>query len=277
MIEARQPAVSPWSELPVIWALTRRDLHVLRGQYGQFILRTAMQPFFFVLIFSYLLPTLAGPQAHSRGAANFATVLLPGILGTTIVMQGLQAVSLPLVAELSLTKEMEDRALAPISIPRLALQRAFSGCLQALLAGLVVLPVLLIVHTPHSAPAIDIANVGLLTIVFVLIGIFAGTAGLLIGVAVKPQKITLLFTLLVVPVTFLGCAYYPWQSLGRVPWLQHVVLVNPLVYVNESLRAVLTAQQPHMSLAWSIPALAVGIVVTWAWGSRSFARRLLQP
>ena len=48
---------------------------------------------------------------------------------------------------------------------------------------------------------------------------------------------------------FFGCAYYPWRGLDVVPVLKYAVLINPLVYVAEGLRGVLTPAVPHMSLA----------------------------
>jgi len=57
---------------------------------------------------------------------------------------------------------------------------------------------------------------------------------------VKPEKIGLMFAIVVLPLTFLGCVYYPWQQLAAVRWLQVVVLLNPVVYVCEGMRNALT-------------------------------------
>ncbi len=48
---------------------------------------------------------------------------------------------------------------------------------------------------------------------------------------------------------FFGCAYYPWRGLDAVPVAKYAVLVNPLVYVAEGMRAALTPQVAHMPLA----------------------------
>ena len=42
---------------------------------------------------------------------------------------------------------------------------------------------------------------------------------------------------IVLPLTMLGCIYYPWKALAAVPWLQKLVLINPLVYMCEGFRA----------------------------------------
>jgi ABC-2 type transport system permease protein len=47
---------------------------------------------------------------------------------------------------------------------------------------------------------------------------------------------------------FFGCTYYPWSALAKFPIMQNAVLVNPLVYASEGLRATLVPQFPHLSL-----------------------------
>ena len=68
-----------------------------------------------------------------------------------------------------------------------------------------------------------------------------------------------MFGFVVLPLTFLGGTYYQWTRLAPVQvagihWLQIVVLVNPLVYINEGLRAGLT-QAAHMHLYVVYPVL----------------------
>ena len=62
--------------------------------------------------------------------------------------------------------------------------------------------------------------------------------GLAAGTIIDPGRIQLAATALIVPVTFFGAVYYPWESLARVPWLKYADPVNPLVYMNESLAVV---------------------------------------
>jgi len=57
---------------------------------------------------------------------------------------------------------------------------------------------------------------------------------------VGPRQIPLIFSLIVIPVVFLGAVYYPWAQLQSLRWLQVLVLANPLVYVSEGLRGALT-------------------------------------
>jgi ABC-2 type transport system permease protein len=100
----------------------------------------------------------------------------------------------------------------------------------------------------------------------------SGALGLTLGCLVRPDQIGLMFGLLVIPLTLLGCISYPWAALGLVRWLQIVVLMNPLVYLSEGVRAALTPTLPHMAtvayLGASI-AIAVFLVV---FGPNRFVR-----
>ena len=60
-----------------------------------------------------------------------------------------------------------------------------------------------------------------------LASLVSGAVGLTIGTSLTPQHIALMFGIIVVPVTFFGCVYYPWAMMHNVRWLQILVLINP--------------------------------------------------
>ena len=96
--------------------------------------------------------------------------------------------------------------------------------------------------------------------------------GLTIGTSVKPQQIGLIFGVVVMPITFLGCVYYPWAALSHIRWLQIGVLINPIVYMSEGLRAALTPALPHMQpLLILSDAGASFCLLTWLGCGASFA------
>ena len=74
------------------------------------------------------------------------------------------------------------------------------------------------------------------------------------------------------PMIFFGCTYYPWARLTSVPWFQMLVLVNPLVYASEGFRAALTPNLPHMPL-WLIFGGLVGFSILLTWLSLHFFRK----
>jgi ABC-2 type transport system permease protein len=146
------------------------------------------------------------------------------------------------------------------------------GALQSLLSAAFVLPLGMLVSTADIG--VSVRRPGLLVAVVVLACWISGALGLAVGTLVPPQRMGLVFSVLVVPLTFLGCVYYPWVALAPVRWLQVGVLANPLVYMAEGLRATLTPDVPHMS---AVTYLSVGTalaVVLTAVGLRLFHRRV---
>ena len=73
----------------------------------------------------------------------------------------------------------------------------------------------------------------------------------------------------------LGCVYYPWAALSQIRWLQIAVLINPMVYMSEGLRAVLTPTLGHMPMWAVLLALVGGTVVCTYLGIRTFTNRVL--
>jgi ABC-2 type transport system permease protein len=256
-------------------ALLGRDIRVLRREIGGFLVRLVMQPLLFVFVFLYVLPKIGGDFRTSAGSdVAFATILVPGLLAVSVNFQGLQAVALPLVRELSWSKEIEDRVLAPVRIWVIGFQKIFSGTLQSMVAAAIVLPITYFVHADGHAPHLQ-PNWGLFVVVLILSSFLTSATGLLLGTVVNPNKISLLFGVVLVPVTFLGCVYYPWAALHPIPWLQALVCLNPLVYISEGFRWALTPQVGHMP-AWAIMmALIVGTAALTILSLRTFRHRVV--
>ena len=105
--------------------------------------------------------------------------------------------------------------------------------------------------------------------------LLAGSMGLAIGSTVSPKQIGLVFSIILVPITFLGCVYYSWAGLSRIPWLQWCVLINPIVYMSEGLRAAVTPSIPHMPWWAILLALVFFTAALGRLGLRGFLRRVL--
>jgi len=87
------------------------------------------------------------------------------------------------------------------------------------------------------------------------------------------QHIGLMFSMVMTPMIFFGCAYYPWSALNKFPILQKVVLVNPLVYASEGLRAALVPKASHLPVAAVIGALLFFDVLLLVVGLRQFGKK----
>jgi ABC-2 type transport system permease protein len=254
-------------------ALLQRDLHVLLKQFPLFAVRTIMQPLLLMFVFTYVFPKIGQGVGGGPGQeAEFTTVLVAGVVGLAIIFQGIQSVALPLVQEFGFSKEIEDRVLAPLPTRMVGVQKIVTGMINALIAAALVFPIAAVV--PATPVDLHIHWLTLLTLA-PLAGWVAAALGLVLGTRVAPQQVSYLFALVVLPLTFLGCVYYPWQSLDAIPWLQYLVLVNPLVYMCEGFRAALTQGTPHMAL-WAVyGGLAVFGVALTVIGVNGFQKRVV--
>ncbi|MGW1022919.1 ABC transporter permease [Streptomyces sp. NPDC002577] len=259
-----------------LFALLARDMRVLRRDITGFVLRSMTQPLLFVFVFAYVMPKTQGGGGASAtpGGVSFATILVPGMVASAVMLQGIMSVSTPLVMELSYTREIEDRVLAPVPLWMVGVSKILAGAVQACVAGLVVLPCVLYVHAPGQAPHVSLDRWPAALGVLVLSALLMAGLGLLFGTVVEPRKLSTLFTVMMVPITMLGCVYYPWAALDKVGWMQWVVLANPLVYVSEALRAAFVPGVPHLP-AWAyLGVLTVGTALVFALSVRTLQRRL---
>ena len=256
-------------------ALLLRDVVVLSKSLRTFIPRTLIQPFLLVFVFTYVFPRIGNGPTGEAGSV-FATTLVAGVLGLTIMFQGIQAVALPLVQEFGYTREIEDRVLAPLPVGLVAFEKVVSGALQGLLAALLVFPIAAVV--PAEDVHLQIDWPVLLTLA-PLAAICCSSLGLFFGTKFDPRTVPLLFGIIVIPLTFLGCTYYSWTTLAPiqvadVSWLKTLVLVNPLVYVSEGFRAAVTTN-PHMSLV-AVYLVMIAFTALFLWqGVQGFKRRVL--
>lgn len=251
----------------IFLALLLRDLRVARREIAYFMIRTTMQPFLFVIVFGWLLPEMGFVLGEYRAA------LLPGILAVSLAFSAVQSVALPMVAEFGWTREIEDRLLAPAPTWLIAVEKVVSGVIQGFVAALFILPVARVVMGPVEG--ITFRELEALAAVILLGGASFSSLGLLLGTAIRPEQIGLMFSVIVAPMIFLGAAYYPWAGLDAVPVMKWLVLVNPLVYVAEGMRAALTPGLPHMPMAGVLAGLAGTTLVFFTLGYRTFLRRAI--
>src|SRR5487761_1607343 len=186
-------------------AMMAREGRVLRRNLIGTCTRAIMQPLLFVFVFTYVMPKIGGSGIFggraAAGGATFATILLPGLMASMLFMQGIMAVMFPLVMEFSWQRTIEDRALAPVPIQVLALQKIIAGAAQSFIGALIL----------------------------VAGSLLTSSLGLLLGTLMDPRKMQMLFAAILLPATMLGCVYYPWSALHSIRWLQVAVLVNPMV------------------------------------------------
>ncbi len=161
-------------------ALVLRDITVVRREVFFFLLRTAMQPLMFTVVFGFLLPRMGFVQ-H-----GYTSALLPGVLAVSLAFAAVQSVALPMVADFGFTKEIEDRLLAPVGNRIVALEKVIIGAVQGVIAALVVLPMARLIMGPIEG--LSMAHIGTVLAVTVFGALAFSVLGLFLGTVTKASR-----------------------------------------------------------------------------------------
>ncbi len=245
-------------------ALLARDVHVARRNLFTLLFQTFLQPLLFVFIFGRVM------VGSGYMPPQYKSLLLPGIMAISMVFTGIWAVAMPLIAEFQFTREIEDRLLAPIDTAWVAVEKVVAGSVQAMLAGLIVIPLGWLILRPLE---LHVTHPAVFIVITVLVACFAACGGLALGCSVDQQHIGLMFSMVLTPMIFFGCTYYPWSALDKFPILKYAVLINPLVYASEGLRGSLVPQFSHLGMAIVLAALVVFDAVFLVVGLKRFQNK----
>jgi ABC-2 type transport system permease protein len=247
-------------------AICWRDVFVVLRELPSFLVQVLLQPLFLAFVLGRVLPELG------LATPAFASVLLPGVVGFTVLLTALQGIAMPLVLEFGYTKEIEDRLLAPLPVSLVAVQKLAIAALRGIVGGLVVLPLAWAIMgfgTVHASGD----HVARFALFVVLASLLGATLGLALGTSVQPKYIQIVFTVVFTPLFFTGCVQYPWATLGKLEWFKIVTLFNPMTYASEGLRSALVPAVPHMQ-PWIAALVVAGASVVFSWlGLRGFRRR----
>jgi len=271
------PPIPPFSKrtkFSAFRSLLLRDMSVLDKDLREFLPNTLVQPILLVFTLTYVFPEIGqGVGAGGNGGeARFATLLLGGMVAQAIIFSGIFRVALPVAREFDVTSEIEDRVLAPISVNLIAIERIVAGALQSFFAGLVVFPIAAFLPVTPIYVAVDWPI--LITVSF-LVCFTSSAIGLTVGTRFDPRLVPPLASFVALPLAFLGCIFFTWNSLTPVLWLKYAVLINPLVYMSEGFRAALTEGVPIMPLPIIYGALTAFTVLFTILGVTGFKKRVL--
>jgi ABC-2 type transport system permease protein len=260
---AVHPRSGSWRAfLAILW----RDLFVTGKEFWVFVIQVALQPLFMLFVFAKVL----GSLNYVRG--DYGELLLPGILALTTFLTALQTVAFPLVMEFSFTKEIEDRLLAPLPTPLVAIEKLVVAILRGVVAGLLMFPIgaLVLGHAPWRLSGLP------LLLVVLILGAWVGAGiGLTIGTFMPTTRINIMFAVILTPLMFTGAIQYPWPSLSRMHWFQVVTACNPMTYCAEGVRAALVPHVPHIADWICVAVLVAAALLFTGTGVKGFIRRAI--
>lgn len=254
------------SQITAIKAMIKRDLVIQMRDKWEFVFRVAMLPFILILLYGYVLPKIGVLQQ------DFPNQMFPGMVGMSILVTGIHGTAVPLTMDFNMSREIEDRLQAPVNVRVVAMVKMFVGILESWIGGLIVLPISLVFMGQFLDIQFSIQQILMLIPILILAGICSATLGLLVGTIVKPTQVAAMFPGFLMPLVFTGAIFFTWQSLAATPIFQKIVLINPLLYVNEALRAVMLPDINHMPLIFSITGIVVSILIMGYFGANRFIK-----
>ncbi len=258
--------------LTAFWQIMRRDIVVTGRDIISFLLQVLLQPLFLLFVFGKVLPNIGATQQ------GFVAFFLPGVVAFTILITTLQGVTISLTVDLSYTREIDDRLLAPIPISVVAIEKVLFSVIRGLIAGGLIFP--LAYWMLGSGYQVRAGLLAPLLGLMLLSALASAALGLVLGTVVPAAQINLIFTLVFTPLIFTGCTYYPWASLDSLKWFQIITLFNPLTYASEGLRYAMIPPIhghafPTLAIGWTILGLSTASVLFLSIGLRTFYKRVV--
>jgi ABC-2 type transport system permease protein len=245
--------------------ILRRDLWVNVRDWKSFLATTLIQPILLLFVFGRVLGALGQTRE------GFSLIILPGVVAMTILLTSLTIVTLPLAMEFGFTKEIEDRLLSPLPIWCVAIEKLVYACIRGVVGGVLLVPLGTVILGSDFHANTD--HLGFFALVAVLGSLTAAAVGLTLGTYIEPQKMGLMIPLILPPLFFTGCVYYPWLQLFRLRWFQVITCFTPLTYLSEGIRASLAPQVPHMPVGYILLGESVFLLIFGYLGLRGFQRK----
>lgn len=267
-----RPCGNTRATLIAFLAIVSRDVLVARREIVTFVLQTLIQPLFYLFIFGKVLPLIGS------ATAGFSVLLLPGMVAFTLFLTALQTTSTDLSRDLSVLREIDDRLLAPLPTALVALEKVLLATVRGLIAGACLFPLAFWILGNGYQVRSDL--LGILIGLMVLVALTGAALGLLLGTMLPIQQLALVFALILTPLIFTGCTFYPWASLGALKWFQILTLFNPLTYASEGIRSVMLPpihgqELPTLALGWVLLALGTTLLLSLWGGIKFFQRRVI--
>jgi ABC-type lipopolysaccharide export system ATPase subunit len=183
-----------------------------------------------------------------------------------------------LARDLNVIREIDDRLLAPLPIVLVAVEKVLLAVLRALIGGAFIFPLAFWILGSSFQVRTDMP--GVLIGLMVLVALVGAALGLVLGTAAPIQMLPLIFALVLTPLMFTGCTFYPWASLGAIKWFQVVTLFNPLTYAAEGMRyAMVPPVQgqalPTLAIGWVLLTLCASFIVCLWVGLKLFQQRVV--
>ena len=204
--------------------LTAREVLRVTKLWTQTIAAPVISSFLFIVVFGLAL----GDRIRSIDGFSYDAFIVPGLI-TMAMVQAAYSNNSSSVFQARFDRYLHDVLAAPMRAWEVNLGLNLGGAVRALAigGGLLALAIPL-TGVPVHKPAVLVAAVGLLLVLFCTLGVIAGVY------AETWDHTSFINNLVILPLAFLGGVFYSVDSLAS-PW-HELTHVNPVFYLVDAVR-----------------------------------------
>lgn len=216
------------------------------------------------LLFLFALGFGFGPIFQKAGQGNYIQFLAPGIISMSVLFTSIfTGIEVIWDRQFGFLKEI---LVAPVSRLEIMIGRTLGGATVAVLQGTIVFLISFLAgFRPSSILGVFLAFI-LMTLIAIL---FTALGTALASVMDDMHGFQLIINFLIMPLFFLSGAMFPLTNLNGI--LKNIVMVNPLSYGVDGLRAALTGVS-HFGLILDFSVLILVTTLFLSLGSFLFSK-----
>lgn len=231
----------------ILWQMIRRDLRVFRRGYFDDFINTTFVLFTTVIVFGYFMGRLGLKT-------DYGSFILLGAIGAFGLLDIIGKAGI-LIGDIDGDRTINYFLTLPVPSWTIFANIGLSYAIRSLL---MTLPLFVWgkIFLPNQFD-LSIINYPKLAIIFVTLHIFFGYFALWVAALTKELKaISSLYFRIINPMFMFGCYFFPWKEAFNIDkTIGYILLINPMTYVQEGIRAAALGQSGYISFWYSFFAL----------------------
>lgn len=258
--------VNIFDELKIFKWLFLRDIKVLYLELKSELPDIILWSFKILILFGYFMPTLGLPK-------DYGAFILFGTLVTVIFFRVFDVVN-KIIQDIHYVGIIEYQLILPISSFFIFLKNVFIFVIRSFIISICVYftGCILLVQNIYDTPS---SMVKAFIIILLTSFMFAGLTFLIVSLTKVKNLYFSYFSTILFTLWDFGCYLYSWKVLYlKIPILSYLMLLNPITYAMEGIRAAILSDSIYMNFWLCLIILIFSFVLFSILGFKFFKRRL---
>lgn len=253
--------------MSAFWGVLYRDLLVFRKRIRGNLVRVALQPLFFLIVFGYIMPKIG---LFQRG---YGSLILPGLVTMSLMSSAMFGVAMTVGLGLYRNKGIRAELQSPITMFEMSVEKVLFGVIQGMFSAVIILIIGMLMLENIAITPLFFA--GFLMLAALTSAIF-GCIGLLFGSLFRiPAAMFEASQLFLMPMMFFGATFFPLFRVEEVSTgLYWLLFIFPNTYTNEALRGLLLGME-GLPIWLCFAVLLAFLVVLFLFAWRALTRRVI--